>query len=290
MTQTQNDVRWYAGRVKDLLAIERQLLTATGLGFSERARLWLERWSAVARNRRTLRYLGAPFEYDGRLLPLLLPAYVDDVSRLDSIVSLRGATVIDVGANVGQFGATVTRRFPGASVWSFEPNATPLEMLRRNASGAANWTIVPWGIAEQDMEANLWAVEGHSAQGSIYRGNALLGLREDSAVEYRVELRRLTPARRAELQIPDVVDLVKIDVEGAEGAVLAGLDGLRWRFMTIETSRGREGGLTVDEACDRCEEIWQARPQVIWTSTPAPDAITVEAILAMPTPGAAQSQ
>jgi FkbM family methyltransferase len=251
---------------------------------SERSRLWLDRWIAVATDRRSVPYLGASFEYDGRFVPLLLPAYLHDVARLDALISLGHATVIDIGANVGQFGATVARRFPDASVWSFEPNKTALELICRNAAASSNWTIVPWGIAGQDQTAKLWAVEGHSAQGSLYRGNALLGLRANSVVGQAVELKRLSEERRVSLRIPETVDLLKIDVEGAEGSVLPGLADVRWRYMTIETSLGREGGLTVTGACDLCQEIWQQRPNVIWTSTPEPDSVTVEAILAMRPP------
>ncbi len=282
MPKRPNIVRWTAGKLADLLELERELFNASEIPLKVRARLALDRYLCVASNSREINYLGSPFHYDGRLMPMLLPAYLAEINRIDLIAPLATATIVDIGANVGQFGATISRRFPGARVWSFEPNQSITELLQRNAAASPQWQVVPWGVGEEDAEVSLWAVDGKSAQGSILRDNATAGLRSADAAEHRVVLRRLTTHLRVELGIPELVDVLKIDVEGAEDAVLPGLAALRWRYLMIETSLARAGGLTVQGARDLVASIWGEEPTVIWQSVPALGALTIDAILALP--------
>jgi hypothetical protein len=91
------------------------------------------------------------------------------------------------------------------------------------------------------------------------------------------------------LDIPPVVDVLKIDVEGAEDSALLGVGDLAWRYLVIETSLNRDGGVTLEDALTLSEQIWQVRPEVIWSATVAPDAPTSDAVLAMPQVGPAPS-
>jgi FkbM family methyltransferase len=283
-----DDVRWLRGKASDLIGLERELLAARELSPLERLKLFTGRFNAIARDTGQLKYLGQTFRYDNRLMPALLPSYLTEIRRIDGIVGLGDAEVLDIGANVGQFGATVSRRFPSARVWSFEPNGSILDALRSNAAGSPNWHVVPFGVSDEDREERLWVVDGKSAQGSIYRDNASIGLRTSETVEHRVELRRLTSELLDELAIPHFVKFVKIDVEGAEDAVLRGLVDVRWRYMAIETSWGRQGGLSLDGARDLIESLWGERPRVAWSSTPGPRHKTVDSVLEMAGIDAAQ--
>src|SRR2546426_10302567 len=46
------------------------------------------------------------------------------------------STILDVGANVGQFALAATTRFPNAVIHSFEPVPDVADRLRRNVEGA----------------------------------------------------------------------------------------------------------------------------------------------------------
>jgi FkbM family methyltransferase len=277
------DARWAAKKAIDLVALERELGRATELPRGERVRLALRRHAAVARDARQVLYLGKTFSYDNRFMPALLPAYLTQIRRLDQVVGLSSScSLIDVGANVGQFGATVSWRFPTARVWSLEPNLAIFDLLEQNAAQAPNWQAVPWGISEHDEEVSLWAVDGKSGQGSVCRDNAIAGMRGQRATEHKVVTRRLTTERMEALGIPFSVDVVKVDVEGAEASVLLGLAELRWRFLSIETSLGRDGGLTIQGTVDLVEATWGAPPAILWTDTPTRGAATLDVILMMP--------
>jgi FkbM family methyltransferase len=267
MARITTDARWAITKARDALTLERQLVSARELTAGDRLRLALSRYMAIARDARQIPYLGQSFHYDGRLMPALMPSYLSEIRRLNAIVPLASATVVDVGANVGQFAATISRQFAGAHIWSFEPNRAISPLLERNAEPAPNWTVIPWGIASRDQEVSLWAVDGKSSQGSVFPDNAVAGLRNAHAVAHSVLLRRLTPERIASLGIPKVVDLLKIDVEGNEASALGGLSDLGWRYLQVEIVTDRTGGLTVDGACDLVESIWQRRPAVVWRDT-----------------------
>jgi FkbM family methyltransferase len=273
--------RWLAEKARDLLHLERELARAGELTRGERLRLAGDRYAAILRDARAVPYLGRTFHYDSRLMPALMPGYLTEIRRLDRIVRLDGSSVLDVGANVGQFAATVMWRFPSARVWSFEPNRAIYPLLERNAAQSRGWSTVPWGISDRDQDTTFWAVAGKSAQGSVFRENATAGLRATEPESQTVSLRRLSPETMTGNGIPSRVDLVKVDVEGAEAQALRGLAGIRWRYLAIETSTGREGGMTVAQALELVQEIWRARATVVWRDQPKPGATALDAILAL---------
>ena len=272
------NVTWIAKKLRDLGMLHRELVAATELGLTGRARLAFEAWWAIATNTRVVRYLGHQLHYDNRLQPVLLPAALGDLRRLHELIGLDDATVLDVGANVGQFAATLKWRFPTATIWSFEPNPHVYPLLERNAAQSDGWTPVPWGLAEKDLELPFWFVEGKSGQGSIYQDNAVVGLLEQQTVELRVKLRELTPERMQTLGVPPTVDLLKVDVEGAEDQVLSGLSQVRWRFLAIELSLDRAGKMSADAAADLISDIWGSRPKLLWQSDPPRGAVARDAI------------
>lgn len=215
----------------------------------ERLRYLPSKYGAILRGRRRIRWFGTTLEYDSLWTPVLLQDYpreVDDVLRRIERNQEGSFDVLDIGANVGQFASTVLGMVAGARVWSLEPNPQVLPIVQANADRRTSWSVLPFGCAAHDGEADFWFVEGRSGQGSVFRENAGLGLlssRQPRRVT--VALRRLSPALLAEYSAPSRFDLVKIDVEGAEREVLAGLAGIQWRYMLIELSLARAGAMSL---------------------------------------------
>jgi hypothetical protein len=77
-----------------------------------------------------------------------------------------------------------------------------------------------------------------------------------------------------------VVDVVKIDVEGAEGSALAGIAELDWRFLKIEASLSRAGGLSVEQVCEVTASLWHREPTVVWKDKTRKNAAAQDVILA----------
>jgi FkbM family methyltransferase len=114
--------------------------------------------------------------------------------------------IVDAGANVGMSAAYFSLRYPAATIVAIEPEPSNFDMLRRNAKLFPQ--IVP-------INAALWSHEG------VVRlqdgGTGHWGMRvADPEVSSDALTRSTTiPALLKKLGI-DHVDLLKIDVEGAE--------------------------------------------------------------------------
>lgn len=132
------------------------------------------------------------------------------------------ATFIDVGAHIGYYSLkAATMVGPNGHVISIEPNPQTLPKLRGNieASKARSVSVWPVACAESESMLQLFAApESNTGESSLSKENAS---QEGAApVAYSVRARRLDViVKEARL---DRVDVIKIDVEGAEFEVLKG--------------------------------------------------------------------
>ena len=137
-----------------------------------------------------------------------------------------GATVLDIGANIGYFSLLLARCVgPAGHVYAFEPEPRNYKLLVRNAgeNGYGNVTCVQAAAAAEN-------------------GSTTLYLANDNAVDHRVspgEDERETLKVRA-LRVDDYLsnvaqlDFIKIDVQGAELGVVQGMSGLLERSPRAE--------------------------------------------------------
>jgi len=145
---------------------------------------------------------------------VLQPHEPEIVAVLDRLLG-PGMTAVDVGANIGYLTLQMARRVgPGGRVVAIEPAADNLAWLRRNVAlnGFENVEIHAAGAGAEERERELHLEEGSTRYG-FYGGGS-----EAQTVAVR------------EVPLDGVVDgpadLVKIDVEGAEIEVLAGMQRL----------------------------------------------------------------
>jgi len=128
-----------------------------------------------------------------------------------------GMHVVDVGANRGWY-TLYAAALVGPSGWviAVEPDPVPLEMLRENvaANRLANVTIVDGAVGAEAGEFRF-VTERESALSHLARDESDTG-----ATEFRVQVQTLDDLIASSDR--GAVDLVKVDVEGAEIDVLAG--------------------------------------------------------------------
>lgn len=137
--------------------------------------------------------------------------------------------VFDVGANEGAFVTNVLSLRPGARVHAFEPNPPTFRRLASRFAGSAV-RANPLGVS--DKAGTLEIVDYAGAEGSTHasftpRGMSELrpaGEAERPLVRTPVAVTTLD-AYAAENGV-DVIDYLKIDVEGHEREVLVGARGL----------------------------------------------------------------
>jgi FkbM family methyltransferase len=125
--------------------------------------------------------------------------------------------VFDVGANVGAYSRAVLERIPSAHLFSFEPSRTAFTELETALSQRA--VVRRVALAEEDAQRPLWTDSPGSELASLTRRD-LHRFRLEMNTSEMVELRRLDDLC-AELEIARI-DLLKIDTEGGDLAVLRG--------------------------------------------------------------------
>ena len=127
--------------------------------------------------------------------------------------------VADVGANLGLYSLLLARLCgPAGRVFAFEPAAPMLAALRRNLAANSAPTVAVFSCA-----VGAAAGEGVLQPGAFNSGNTALGKTGDLAADpsRRVSIRSLDEALAGER-----LDFVKMDVQGWEGEVWQGMDGL----------------------------------------------------------------
>ena len=123
-----------------------------------------------------------------------------------------GRVFLDVGAHIGSIVAAVARHCPAARIVAVEAIPEKAARLRRKFGGV---TVHCCALADQEGEAAFFIDEARSGYSSLARNGG------GRMREIRVPLTRL------DTLMPNAdVDLIKIDVEGAELGVLRGADAL----------------------------------------------------------------
>jgi FkbM family methyltransferase len=132
-------------------------------------------------------------------------------------------TALDVGAHAGYY-TLLFSRLVGARgrVFAFEPHPATFAVLARNAERRhlSNVRLLPMAVADHEGEADLW-------QTSLSVGHSLLGAKPGGHAPLPVAVTSLDAWSRREAI--DRADLVKVDVEGGETEVLAGMAELARR-------------------------------------------------------------
>jgi FkbM family methyltransferase len=158
-------------------------------------------------------------ESRGKLARILLGSYEPEQTRLFRETIRAGDTVLDVGAHVGYYtvlSAVLTG--PSGSVWSFEPNPRNAGFLRRHVEINA--------LGQVRVEQAAVSDAAGTARFDFGTGSGTGHLADAGAIEVRTL--RLDDFCAAHRIVPRVV---KVDVEGAEAAVLAGF------AATVEAAR-----------------------------------------------------
>jgi FkbM family methyltransferase len=204
-----------------------------------------------------------------------------------------GATVVDVGANIGAFSAYVHQLLGGdVRLFAFEPLPPIFAILERNVNErfSGRVTALPYGLSSRDDEAEFtyfplatllsssqrsrenvdteqqriaeaivqWVGQGGAGQALekvptfIMRRIAKRKLRRLTQMEtHRVRVRPLSSV--IDEHDIEVIDLLKVDVEGAEVDVLRGIADHHWpmvRQAVVEVESWEKKCLLVQEIFD----------------------------------------
>ena len=156
---------------------------------------------------------------DGRpVVGMVADVYEEATTRLFNRLLQPGMIAVDIGAHVGYFTLLAAKRVgPVGTVLAFEPDADNHAALLKNIAmnNYQNITVARQAVSDREGYAQLHLTQTGSGRHSMFHQ----GLPERGSVD--IETTTLD-ATLEELGWPHV-DLIKIDVEGAEVSVLNGM-------------------------------------------------------------------
>jgi FkbM family methyltransferase len=182
-------------------------------------------------------------------------AYEPEQGRLweQLLANGKDLVVLDIGANTGYYSLVAAAHTTVSRVVSFEPNPMVLPVLEYNVAAnpvvARKLTVVAAAAGDSDGTVPFYR---NFAEHNFGLGSLRARTKDDVMVQ--------VPLVRLDRQLPamgvDRVDLAKVDVEGAELAVLRGLLSWSRPTLVIEVHPGLlpEFGASVSDLLGTLEE------------------------------------
>jgi FkbM family methyltransferase len=128
-----------------------------------------------------------------------------------------GDTVLDLGANVGLFSTYFAAR--GASVRAYEPDPSAFSILDKQAHAFPTLQVHQEAVFDSDGEMTLYRHLNFKDDPNYAQSSTLIGEKRnvDSSFAIKVPVRDIAGIIAS---IPGRITLIKMDIEGAEAAVL----------------------------------------------------------------------
>ncbi len=144
-------------------------------------------------------------------------------------------TIFDLGSHIGVSILRLRASYPKSRIYGFEPDPATFLRLAENVAQLADVTVLPWAIGECDGRIAFFP-----------RRQSWLSSFSSNGSGESVSVESVTLDRALErLGVTDL-DLIKIDVEGAEAAILRGFRGLPRVRMIVGELHGESA----------CEEVF----------------------------------
>jgi FkbM family methyltransferase len=131
-------------------------------------------------------------------------------------------TIIDVGANRGQFALVAANRFPRAALYCFEPLPEPRRKLERALRGHAKLNVMQCALTAKSGCADFVVSKADDSSSLLEMTETQTRTFPGTGAAYRIRVR--TETLDGVLASADLVRplLLKVDVQGAELDVLRG--------------------------------------------------------------------
>ncbi|WP_025735795.1 FkbM family methyltransferase [Mycobacterium genavense] len=171
-------------------------------------------------------------------------------------------TVLDVGANSGQYATDLRKAGYAGRIISFEPLSGPFQILERCVAKDSRWECRQYALGDVDGEIVINVAGNAGASSSVL---PMLKSHQDAfpPANYigteKASIRRLD-SLTPEFLRPGDVTFLKIDVQGFEKQVLAGgASTINDRVVGVELELSflplYEGGMLVREALDLMDSL-----------------------------------
>ncbi len=160
----------------------------------------------------------------------------ETIAQLDRLAA-PGMTMLDIGAHVGYYSRRYAKILGNhGRIFAFEPHPRTFATLQYNVKRLPQVTAVQLALAEQEGTAELHDYLMMSASGSLHYDESMVALQKSQTHDTDIAPRigqtfsaqtftvRTTPVDDfLEAQGVEQIDLVKMDIEGAEIGALRGM-------------------------------------------------------------------
>jgi FkbM family methyltransferase len=160
----------------------------------------------------------------------LIRAVVPTTDHKEAFVGLEFASIVDVGANVGQFSLFASHRWPAATIHAFEP--LPDQAERFAAVHGSRVTLHRCALGESPASLPIHVASRKDSSSLLplgQRQKSMFGMDEVDQIE--VPVKRLDAVLKT-ADLPQA-SLLKVDVQGFEYEVLRGAGELLRHFSHI---------------------------------------------------------
>jgi FkbM family methyltransferase len=132
--------------------------------------------------------------------------------------------ILDIGGNVGHYSMTVKEIAPDSTIYSFEPHPKTFLQLSK-AAAALGFEALPYACGNENGKVKFYDYDKGEGQGTEHASlfkEVIEGVHHKASVEFEVDIIRLDDfiTQKSITKI----DLLKIDTEGNEMAVLKGAE------------------------------------------------------------------
>jgi len=152
------------------------------------------------------------------------------VWRSPFIATLKATTVIDIGANSGEFALIARSAFPAAKIISFEPQPKEFQSLQHVMRGDGKFECFRVALGAKNETAIMHVAPFSPSSSLVFKA------KDSQAVAVTVEMLD----NYVHLLDPTGVTILKIDVEGYEHDVLRGAEDFLkkcdWAYIECRTN------------------------------------------------------
>jgi FkbM family methyltransferase len=267
-------------KIKDNFKMDYYLLSSKNVESIERIFFLFRKYFCILTNRRRIKYLGDYFYYDNRFSPAMLEGYAKEIENINKAVDFsKIKSVLDIGANIGQFSYTLKKIYPLINVYSFEPNKEIFPILKKNFSNIPGIKIYNLGIGKRNEKRIFYFSPNSSPAGSFYIENMYQNNIRKNIRETKVDIVNIDPRIIKKLGFPKKFDFVKIDVEGAEMEVLESLKKIQFDYVYIEVSIDKNKNVDANlEVIKRILEKERGKAKLVYYELPNKDSPCVNVI------------
>ena len=147
-------------------------------------------------------------------------------------------TIIDVGANQGQFTIACLRHFPQTKIYSIEPNPNSIHVLSTHVENSPRVTLIKKAISNESGSQQFYCHDDHQASSLLDIGDGRYKFFNSDKINQILNVDVDTLDSLFSCEALEGTILLKIDVQGCEDRVLKGANKLleRIKWVVIEIS------------------------------------------------------